>query len=77
MRLEPAAGSVFFVRFKRQFASCERPLRTLPWSPDSIELQGAHIEDDLLTAFTELPTSPAVPNGVAAQGGALLYRYFG
>lgn len=65
------------VRFKRQFASHERQLTTLRWSPNKVEPRAALDAGDTLTSLTELLTDPALPNEVAARGGALLYKYFG
>ncbi|MGI9597232.1 MAG: GNAT family N-acetyltransferase [Acidimicrobiales bacterium] len=65
------------IRFKRQFASSERMLTTLHWSPPGVETDESRAASDTLTSLTSLLTAPGVPNDVSAEGGALLYKYFG
>jgi hypothetical protein len=65
------------IRFKRQFATSERTLTTLHWSPRCIETAESQAAGDTLTSLTDLLTSPDVSNEVSARGGELLYKYFG
>jgi hypothetical protein len=65
------------VRFKRQFATSERVLTTLHWSPQWPAASPDGGAGKTLTALTEVLTGPDVPNDVSAKAGALLYKYFG
>ena len=64
------------VEFKQQFASEERALTTLHWSPADWEDPNGADAGRTLGCLTQLLTGPEVPNQVAADGAALLYRYF-
>lgn len=65
------------VSFKQQFASAELALTTLHWTPDGYRNPDGAAVDRTLTAMTRLLTRPDVPADVTAEGGALLYKFFG
>ncbi len=62
------------IRFKRGFGSDEREIRMLASGP---ALAPAHTQfRALLADLTVLLTDTAVPDAIAEQAGAVLYRYF-
>lgn len=65
------------VDFKREFATEERALTTLHWRPEDFDNQVGDEAGRTLGAMTELLTDESVPNRLAAEGGDLLYRFFG
>lgn len=65
------------VEFKRTFASEEVALTTLHWRPEEYNDPAGSEVGRTMGVITELLTEPDVPNRVAAQGGDLLYKYFG
>ena len=65
------------VEFKQQFASTERELTTLHWSPEGWNDPTGAATSRLLGRMTELLTDPSVPNDVTTEAGRELYRYFG
>lgn len=65
------------VEFKQTFASQERALTTLHWQPEEYNDPAGAEVGATMGAVTELLTAPDVPNHVTAEGGALLYKYFG
>jgi CelD/BcsL family acetyltransferase involved in cellulose biosynthesis len=62
------------VRYKRKFATEEKPIRFLRGAPASEAAPGA--EARLLHELTALFTDPLVPDRVTETAGGLLYRYF-
>ena len=62
------------IRFKRGYASDEREIQTLasgpPLDPTLHEFRA------LLTRLVDALTHEAVPDGLAEQASAALYRYF-
>lgn len=65
------------IDFKQQFASEERELSTLHWSPRDHDDPAGAEAGRVLGEVTDLLTDSEVPNEVSAKGGDLLYRYFG
>ncbi len=65
------------VDFKRTFASEELELTTLHWQPEHHDNSTGTEVGATLGSVTKLLTDPDVPNRVTAEGGELLYRYFG
>lgn len=65
------------VSFKQSFATEERLLTTLHWQPEEFRDETGAEVGKTLGAVTGLLTDPSVPDRVTAEGGRLLYRYFG
>ena len=65
------------VSFKQQFASEERDLSTLHWTPPGWSDPGAEQAGRTLGQLTTLLTDPEVPSRVAVEASRLLYRNFG
>lgn len=65
------------IDFKREFATEERLLTTLHWQPEDFTNEMGAEVSKTLGAVTELLTDQSVSNEVTANGGELLYRYFG
>jgi CelD/BcsL family acetyltransferase involved in cellulose biosynthesis len=64
------------IRFKRQFGAEERELRFLRLDPPDWDDTTAQAHRRILGEMTARLTEPDVPDGLAAQAGARLYRYF-
>ena len=64
------------IRFKRNFGVEERHLRFLRWTPTDFQSNDNNPLPQLLSDLTSLLTSPNVPDEIAMQAGALLYRFF-
>lgn len=64
------------IRFKRQFGADDRELQFLRLDPTGWDEAPAVEQKRILSALTMRLTQPDVPDDVAAQAGAQLYRYF-
>lgn len=64
------------VRFKRKFASLERPIRELRWTPEGFDDPRGRAASATLGHLTELLTAPDVPDHVTRSAGDELYRFF-
>ncbi len=64
------------IRFKGQFGADERELRFLRLDPSGWDDAPAIAQKRILSELTMRLTQPDVPDDVAAQAGAQLYRYF-
>ena len=65
------------VDFKRGFATEEVVLTTLHWRPEGFSNPAGDAAGATLGQLTDLLTGPDVPIEVTAQGGNLLYKFFG
>jgi len=64
------------VRYKRKFATSERPIDLLRFEPESYaDARGASVSR-MLSRVTQLLTEPGVPDSVTRAAGDELYRYF-
>jgi CelD/BcsL family acetyltransferase involved in cellulose biosynthesis len=64
------------VRFKRKFATEERPIDLLRFAPaDRVDTRG-EAAGRVLSRITELLTEPGVPDDVTRRAGDELYRFF-
>lgn len=65
------------IRYKRKFATEEKTISFLRHTPDDMRPPpGAAAARAILGQLTDLLTDPAVPDGVTARAGEILYRYF-
>jgi len=64
------------VRFKRKFATSERPIIELRWSPPDYSDPRGHQAGEVLHRMTEILTAPEVPEAVTRGAGDELYRFF-
>ncbi len=64
------------VRFKRKFATDERPIHELRWSPPGYADPRATQTGQVLHRLTEILTSAGVPDDVTGGVGDELYRFF-
>ena len=65
------------IDFKRDFATDEELLTTLHWRPEEYDDEVGAEVSKTLGAVTALLTEESVSNDVTAEGGELLYRFFG
>jgi CelD/BcsL family acetyltransferase involved in cellulose biosynthesis len=63
------------LRFKRKWGSVERRIVTLRAGEPPADARGAEL-GEVLRDLTRLLTDDSVPDEIAAQAGAALYRYF-
>jgi CelD/BcsL family acetyltransferase involved in cellulose biosynthesis len=63
------------LRFKRKWGSVERRIVTLRAGGPPIDARGAEL-GEVLHDLSRLLTDDSVPDEIAAQAGAVLYRYF-
>ena len=64
------------VAFKRKYATAERQVTKLHWTPQHYSNPHGAETQTLLSGLTDLLTADHVPSDVTRQAGALLYRYF-
>ncbi len=64
------------VRYKRKFATEERPISFLQWHPDGFENTRGEQAGELLHHVTKWLTDPAVPEELTQAAGEKLYRLF-
>ena len=64
------------VRYKRKFASEQRPIWLLEWRPQGYANPSGEIAGRTLQRVTRLLTDPTVPDEVTRAAGDDLYRFF-
>jgi CelD/BcsL family acetyltransferase involved in cellulose biosynthesis len=64
------------LRYKRKFATDERTISFLRYTPDSAPSAQTSALRGLLPQLTDLLTDPGVPDEVTERGGDALYKYF-
>jgi len=64
------------LRYKRKFATHEKPIHLLARQPAPAVAPGAAEAGAMLGRITQLLTDPALPDAVAEEAGDALYRYF-
>jgi Acetyltransferase (GNAT) domain len=64
------------IAFKRKFATQERDITQLLWSPSGYASPCAQATGEVLGSLTKILTEPEVPDSVARASSDLLYRFF-
>lgn len=64
------------IAFKRKFATDEKNIFQMRWSPLGYVNSHAQKTDKVLSGLTQILTAPEVPDCVARASSDLLYRYF-
>jgi Acetyltransferase (GNAT) domain len=64
------------IAFKRKFATDERNITQLQWTPPGYHSPCGQQAGELLNNLTKLLTEPDVPDGMALASSNLLYRFF-
>ena len=64
------------LRYKRKFATVEKTISFLRYSPNGASAQQAQQGADFLPQLTQLFTDEAVPDQVTEKAGEVLYRFF-
>ena len=70
-------GQEGLVRYKRKFATEEKTISFMRYSPNGGPTQQARQVGDLLPQLTQLFTDEAVPDHVTEKAGEVLYQFFG
>jgi hypothetical protein len=64
------------IAFKRKFATEEKNILQMRWSPIGHANSNTQETDKVLSNLTQILTAPEVPDSVAHASSKLLYRYF-
>lgn len=64
------------VRYKRKYATEERTITMLRWQPPGHSDPRGELASRTLSRLTHLLTAPEVPDEIAGEAGAELYRFF-
>ena len=64
------------VRYKRKFASKQRPISLLEWQPRENANPSSELAGRTLHRMTQLLTDPTVPDEITRAAGDDLYRFF-
>jgi CelD/BcsL family acetyltransferase involved in cellulose biosynthesis len=64
------------IAFKRKFATDEKNISQMQWSPIGYVNSHAQQTGKVLSNLTQILTAPEVPDSVARASSELLYRYF-